>query len=55
MVLEPTSETSFLLILDAHDLSEICRGRVPHPIPFGFHGQFFADSMPRAEVMGAAR
>jgi len=55
LVLEPKSETSFLLVLDAHDLSEICRARVPHPIPFGFHGQFFADPVPRPETMGTAR
>ncbi len=55
LVLEPATETSFLLVLDARDLGEICRARVPHPIPFGFHGQFFADSVPRPETMGTAR
>ncbi len=55
LVLEPATETSFLLVLDAHDLSEICRARVPHPIPFGFHGQFFVDSVPRPEAIGVAR
>ena len=34
------SETSFLLVLDASDLSELARAEVPHHIPFGFHGQF---------------
>jgi hypothetical protein len=33
--------TSFLLALDATDLSEIGRARVPHHIPFGFHGSYF--------------
>ena len=31
---------SFLLVLDAADLSELARARAPHHIPFGFHGQF---------------
>jgi beta,beta-carotene 9',10'-dioxygenase len=39
-VLDGRRETSFLLVLDAHDLSELARAQVPHHIPFGFHGQF---------------
>jgi carotenoid cleavage dioxygenase-like enzyme len=31
---------SFMLVLDAQDLSEIARAEAPHHIPFGFHGQF---------------
>jgi carotenoid cleavage dioxygenase-like enzyme len=31
---------SYLLILDAADLSELARAQAPHHIPFGFHGQF---------------
>ena len=31
---------SFLLVLDARDLSELARAEAPHHIPFGFHGQF---------------
>jgi beta,beta-carotene 9',10'-dioxygenase len=31
-------------VLDAADLSEIARARVPHPVPFGFHGQFSASA-----------
>lgn len=42
LVLEPASETSFLTVLDARDMSEICRARVPHPVPFGFHGAFYS-------------
>jgi beta,beta-carotene 9',10'-dioxygenase len=41
VVLDARSETSFLLVLDSRDLGEIARARVPHAIPFGFHGQFF--------------
>jgi len=28
-------------VLDAGDLSELARARVPHHVPFGFHGQHF--------------
>jgi carotenoid cleavage dioxygenase-like enzyme len=42
VVLAPADDTSFLLALDAADLSEIGRARVPHHIPFGFHGNYFA-------------
>jgi carotenoid cleavage dioxygenase-like enzyme len=41
VVLDPAAGTSFLLVLDAGDLSEIARARVPHHIPFGFHGGYF--------------
>jgi beta,beta-carotene 9',10'-dioxygenase len=41
VVLEPERGQSSLLVLDAHDLSELARARVPHHIPFGFHGQHF--------------
>jgi beta,beta-carotene 9',10'-dioxygenase len=40
VVLDSRSGTSFLLVLDARDLGELARARVPHAIPFGFHGQF---------------
>ncbi len=40
VVLDERSERSFLLVLDASDLSELARARVPHHIPFSFHGQF---------------
>ena len=41
VVLDPASGTSFLLALDAADLREIARARVPHHIPLGFHGNYF--------------
>lgn len=41
VVLDATAERSFLLVLDARDLSEIARAEAPHAVPFGFHGQFF--------------
>jgi carotenoid cleavage dioxygenase-like enzyme len=40
VVLDAAASTSFLLILDAATLDEVARARVPHHIPFGFHGQF---------------
>ncbi|MBK5116858.1 MAG: carotenoid oxygenase family protein, partial [Thermoleophilia bacterium] len=40
VVLDSNSGGSFLLVLDASDLSEIARADAPHHIPFGFHGQF---------------
>jgi len=40
VVLDASAGTSFLLVLDASDLSELARAEAPHHIPFGFHGQF---------------
>jgi beta,beta-carotene 9',10'-dioxygenase len=40
VVLDSAAESSLLLVLDAADLHELARARVPHHIPFGFHGQF---------------
>ena len=44
VVLEPDRGASSLLVLDAADLSELGRARVPHHIPFGFHGQHFGSA-----------
>jgi beta,beta-carotene 9',10'-dioxygenase len=41
VVLDSAAGTSFLLALDAASLGEIARARVPHHIPFGFHGNYF--------------
>lgn len=40
VVLDSQRGTSFLLVLDAADLSEVARAVVPHHIPFSFHGAF---------------
>lgn len=40
VVLDGTTGTSYLLILDAADLSELARAHAPHLVPLGFHGQF---------------
>ncbi len=43
VVLDANVDRSFLLVLDAQDLSEIARAEAPHAIPFGFHGQFLTE------------
>lgn len=42
VVLDARSASSYLLVLDASDMGELGRARVPHHIPFGFHGQYFS-------------
>lgn len=42
VVLDGRRETSFLLVLDARDLTELARAEVPHHVPFSFHGRFAA-------------
>jgi carotenoid cleavage dioxygenase-like enzyme len=41
VVLDGRSASSYLLVLDAASLGELGRARVPHHIPFGFHGEYF--------------
>ncbi|HWW67212.1 MAG TPA: carotenoid oxygenase family protein, partial [Solirubrobacterales bacterium] len=41
VVLDGRGGGSYLLVLDAQSLGELGRARVPHHIPFGFHGQYF--------------
>ncbi|MFM7078203.1 MAG: carotenoid oxygenase family protein, partial [Bacteroidota bacterium] len=40
VVLNPSENNSFLLVLDANDMTELARASVPHTIPFGYHGTF---------------
>lgn len=40
VVLDAAAGSSYLLLLDATDLSEIARARVPQHVPFGFHGAY---------------
>jgi beta,beta-carotene 9',10'-dioxygenase len=40
VVFDASSGRSFMLVLDAADLSELARAEAPHHIPYGFHGQF---------------
>jgi carotenoid cleavage dioxygenase-like enzyme len=42
VVLDAPAGDSILLVLDAASFTELARARVPHPVPFGFHGQFTA-------------
>jgi len=42
VVLDAAAARSFLLVLDAHDLTELARADAPHAIPFGFHGAYAA-------------
>jgi carotenoid cleavage dioxygenase-like enzyme len=42
VVLEASTETSFLLVLDAGTFEELGRAQAPLRIPFGFHGSFFS-------------
>lgn len=42
VVLDGRSASSYLLVLDAASLAELGRARVPHHIPFGFHGHYFS-------------
>lgn len=41
VVLDGRNASSYLLVLDAATMDELGRARVPHHIPFGFHGQYF--------------
>jgi beta,beta-carotene 9',10'-dioxygenase len=43
IVLHPAAGVSFLLVLDAADLTEVARAWMPHSVPFGFHGQYFPE------------
>jgi carotenoid cleavage dioxygenase-like enzyme len=39
--LDTDAERSVLLVFDASTLSLLARARLPHAVPFGFHGRFF--------------
>jgi carotenoid cleavage dioxygenase-like enzyme len=40
VVFDSRTGRSFMLVLDATDLTELARAEAPHHIPHGFHGQF---------------
>jgi carotenoid cleavage dioxygenase-like enzyme len=42
VVLDARAQRSFLLVLDAATWSELGRAKVPHHVPFGFHGDFYS-------------
>ncbi len=41
VVLDSRKGNSFLLVLDAVSCGEIARAEVPHPVLFGYHGEYF--------------
>jgi beta,beta-carotene 9',10'-dioxygenase len=41
VVLDAARAQSFLLVLDAQSFTERARARIPHPVLFGYHGEFF--------------
>ncbi|MCU0301628.1 MAG: carotenoid oxygenase family protein [Candidatus Nanopelagicales bacterium] len=43
VVLDAARGISFLLVLDAGTFTEVARAELPHPVLFGYHGQFFDD------------
>lgn len=43
VVLDAGKGNSFLLVLDAGTLDELARAEIPHPVLFGYHGDFFPD------------
>jgi carotenoid cleavage dioxygenase-like enzyme len=43
VVLDAERGLSFLLVLDAARFTEVARAELPHPVLFGYHGQFYDD------------
>jgi len=41
--LDAEAGRSILLVLDATTLDEVARARLPHHVPFGFHGRYFPE------------
>ncbi|MFW6317936.1 MAG: carotenoid oxygenase family protein, partial [Halorubrum sp.] len=46
VLLDPEADRSALVCLDAETLRERGRARLPHRLPFGFHGQFYGPNSP---------
>ena len=46
VVLDGEAGSSFLLVLDAATMTELARAPLPHRLPYGFHGQFYARENP---------
>lgn len=51
VVLDVGQQKSYLLVLEAHGFHELARAQVPQHIPFGFHGQFYADESRQEETV----
>ncbi len=43
VTLDPDAGTSWLIALNGTDLSERARARLPHALPFDFHGRYFPE------------
>jgi len=43
IVLDENKGNSFLLVLDAFSFEEVARAEIPHPVLFGYHGEFFKE------------
>jgi carotenoid cleavage dioxygenase-like enzyme len=41
VVLDAARAESYLLVLDAQSFAERARAKIPHPVLFGYHGEFF--------------
>jgi len=50
VVLDADADRSELVCLDARGLEPLARARLPHRLPFAFHGQFYADRDPVRSV-----
>jgi len=50
VILNPKANRSELVCLDAETLRERGRARLPHRLPYGFHGQFYGRSSPGRSV-----
>jgi len=46
VVLDAESDETFLVVLDATTMDELARATLPHRLPYGFHGQFYAADDP---------
>lgn len=44
VVLDAAQGASFLLVLDAQSFAERARAEIPHPVLFGYHGEYFRRS-----------
>ncbi|WP_266079957.1 carotenoid oxygenase family protein [Haladaptatus caseinilyticus] len=43
VMLDVSDERSWLVVLDGESFTELARARIPHAIPFDFHGRFFSE------------